>query len=206
MARLGNLRVSDVLDYERDIKGKGLIRLRAGVGAGKNYWVRHLPEQYPKLQILMITSRKNVAAAEAIKLGTDNRIHTSQLINTADREWYEDMPGSLMVCTNAYLEYFLKNIYDIQKRQTHLWDKFDVIFIDEAHSLSSDASFANSSFHVAQFIRHVRQYNPRCDVVLMSGTQEPIDWLFTSNYLGEEHSRIFCCWTSLPRDLMQSSR
>ena len=38
MARLGTLRVSDVLDYERDIKGKGLIRLREGVGAGKNYW------------------------------------------------------------------------------------------------------------------------------------------------------------------------
>ena len=58
MARLGTLRVSDVLDYERDIKGKRLIRLRAGVGAGKNYWARHLLEKHPDLQNLLITSRK----------------------------------------------------------------------------------------------------------------------------------------------------
>jgi hypothetical protein len=46
MARLGTARVQDVLNYERDIRGKGLIRLRAGVGAGKNYWVHHLPNTY----------------------------------------------------------------------------------------------------------------------------------------------------------------
>lgn len=190
MARLGTLRVGDVLDYERDIKGKGLIRLRAGVGAGKNYWVRHLPESYPDLQILMITSRKNVAEAEALRLNTETGIYFSQLIDTANREWYEDMPGSLVVCTNAYLEYFLKNIYDPQNSMTHLWNKFDVIFIDEAHSMTSDASFADSSFHVAQFIRHVRRFNPRCDVILMSGTQEPIDWMFSDDYLGNEYTDI----------------
>lgn len=190
MARLGTLRVGDVLDYERDIMGKGLIRLRAGVGAGKNYWVRHLPEQHPDLQILMITSRKNVAEAEALKLDTDTGICIRQLINTADREWYEDVTGTLVVCTNAYLEYFLRNIYDAQNPMTHLWDKFDVIFIDEAHSMTSDASFADSSFHLAQFVKHVRRYNPRCDVVLMSGTQEPIDWLFSEEFFGEDYTTI----------------
>ena len=190
MARLGTLRVDDVLDYERDIKGKGVIRLRAGVGAGKNYWVRHLPESYPSLQILMITSRKNVAEAEALRLDTDTGIYISRLFDTADREWYTDIPGSLVVCTNAYLEYFLKNIYDPQNPMTHLWNKFDVIFIDEAHSLSSDASFADSSFHVAQFICHARSLNPQCDVVLMSGTQEPIDWLFSEDFIGENHTEI----------------
>lgn len=190
MARLGTLRVDAVLDYERDIKGKGLVRLRAGVGAGKNYWVRHLPESYPDLQILMVTSRKNVAEAEAIKLGTDNKIHISKLINTNDREWYDDIPGSLIVCTNAYLDYFLANIYDANKPSTHLWDKFDVIFIDEAHSMSSDASFADSSFQLAQFIQHARKNNPRCDIVLMSGTQEPIDWFFSQDHISEEHTTI----------------
>ena len=70
MARLGTLRVSDVLDYERDIKGKRLIRLRAGVGAGKNYWARHLLEKHPDLQILLITSRKNAAAVRALMSGS----------------------------------------------------------------------------------------------------------------------------------------
>lgn len=190
MARIGTLRVADVLDYERDIKGKGLVRLRAGVGAGKNYWVRHLPNKYPDLQILMITSRKNVAEAEALKLDISTGVYISQLIDIANREWYEDVPGSLVVCTNAYIEYFLRNIYDEQNPMTHLWNKFDVIFVDEAHSLTSDASFANSSFQVAQFIRHVRRYNTCCDVVLMSGTQEPVDWLFSEAYLGEEYTII----------------
>ena len=75
MARLGNLRVSDVLDYERDIKGKRLVRLRAGVGAGKNYWARHLLEKHPDLQILLITSRKNTAEAEAFQVGTTGGEH-----------------------------------------------------------------------------------------------------------------------------------
>lgn len=139
MARLGALRVSDVLDYERDIKGKRLVRLRAGVGAGKNYWVRHLPESNPDLQILMITSRKNVAQAEAFKLGTDRKIHTSQLIDIRNRDWYTDYSGNLLICTNGYIAHFFKNIFDIQKPQTHLWDKFDLIIVDEVHSLTSDA-------------------------------------------------------------------
>lgn len=135
MARLGTLRVSDVLDYERDIKGKRLIRLRAGVGAGKNYWARHLLEKHPDLQILLITSRKNTAEAEAFKLDIDCKIHTSRLIDIHDKDWYEDFPGNLMVCTNAYIEYFLKNLYRREKPKTHLWDKFDLIFVDEVHSL-----------------------------------------------------------------------
>ena len=82
MARLGTLRVDAVLDYERDIKGKGLVRLRAGVGAGKNYWVRHFPESYPDLQILMVTSRKFGTTGKSKKLLHCN-IFLMQLQQTA---------------------------------------------------------------------------------------------------------------------------
>lgn len=108
MARLGTQRVDDVLDYERDIKGRRLIRLKAGVGAGKNYWVRQLPQKHPDLQILLITSRKNTASAEAIKLGTDCKIHTSQLINIRDKDWNGDLNGNLFVVTNAYIKHFFE--------------------------------------------------------------------------------------------------
>lgn len=190
MARLGTSRVSDVLDYERDIKGKRLVRLRAGVGAGKNYWVRHLPEKHPDLQILMITSRKNVAEAEAFQLGTDCKIHTSRLINIRDREWYTDYAGNLLVCTNGYIEHFFKNIFDIQNQQTHLWDKFDLIIIDEAHSLTSDASFADSPFYVERFIHHALRLNSNCDILVMSGTPAPTDWLFTDEHWGTQYASI----------------
>ena len=190
MARLGTLRVSDVLDYERDIKGKRLIRLRAGVGAGKNYWARHLSEKLPDLQILLITSRKNVAEAEAIHLDIDTKIHTSQLIDIKDRDWYTDYSGNLFVCTNAYIEYFFENIFDIMKSQTHLWDKFDLIIVDEVHALTADASFANSPFYVERFIHHALRLNHRCDVLVMSGTPDPTDWLFTDGYWGTEYTSL----------------
>lgn len=190
MARLGTLRVGDVLDYERDIKGKGLIRLRAGVGAGKNYWARHLLEKHSDLQILLITSRKNTAEAEAFRLGTDCKIHTSRLIDTQDKDWFEDFPGNLMVCTNAYIEYFLKNLYRRDNPQTHLWNKFDLIFVDEVHSLTADASFADSPFAVERFIYYTLRYNARCDIVAMSGTPDSTDWLFTEGHWGTDYVNI----------------
>ena len=190
MARLGTLRVDDVLDYERDIKGKGIIRLRAGVGAGKNYWARHLLEKHPDLQILLITSRKNTAEAEAYQLDTDCKIHLKRLIDTQDKDWYTDLPGNLMVCTNAYIDHFFKKIYDKENQQTHLWSKFDLIFVDEVHSLTADASFANSPFSVERFIHHTRAMNPNCDIVAMSGTPSSTDWLFTAEHWGTEYTNI----------------
>ena len=76
MARHGTLRVADpgVLEYERDIKGKGLVRLRAGVGSGKNYWVRKLRKDRPDLRILVVTSRKNIAESDAEKLKIDTKV------------------------------------------------------------------------------------------------------------------------------------
>ena len=136
---------------------------------------------------MLITSRKNVAEGEAYKLGTDNKIHQSRLFDKEDRRWLEELiPGNVVVVTNAYIAHYLQKIYAKDNPSTHLWNKFDVIFVDEAHSLTADATFADSSFHVAQFIRHCRRLNPSCDIVMMSGTQEPIDWMFTEEYgLGE---------------------
>lgn len=190
MARLGTKRVDDILDYEKHIKGKGLIRLKAGVGAGKNYWVRQLPEKHPDLQILLITSRKNTASAEAIKLGTDCKIHTSRLINIQDKDWYGDLDGNLFVVTNAYIRHFFMNIFDYQKPSTHLWNKFDLIFVDEVHSLIADASFADSSFYVERFIHHTLRMNKACDIVAMSGTPESADWLFTDDIWSSKYTSI----------------
>lgn len=190
MARLGTARVDDVLDYERDIKGKHLIRLRAGVGAGKNYWARHLLEKHPDLQILLITSRKNTAEAEAYHIGTDCKIHISQLFDTEDKDWGTELPGNLMICTNAYIDYFFKKIYSKDKLHTHLWNKFDLIFVDEVHSLTADASFADSPFTVERFVHHTLHKNPKCDVVVMSGTPASTDWLFSAEHWGTEYTSI----------------
>lgn len=95
-----------------------------------------------------------------------------------------------MICTNAYIDHFFKNIYSKDKPQTHLWNKFDLIFVDEVHSLTADASFADSPFTVERFISHTLHKNPKCDVVVMSGTPASTDWLFTAEHWGTEYTSI----------------
>ncbi len=180
MARLGTKRVSDVIDYERDIRGKGLIKLTAGVGSGKNYWVGKLPTQIKNMRMLLITSRRNTADAEALTTNADQRIHISELVDDWELHRYTECGEQLfthIVCTNSYIEYFLKNIYDLRDDRTHLWDKFDLIVIDEAHSLTTDATFSDAPFYVEQLIRTTRKLNKNCDIILMSGTPDPIRWL-----------------------------
>lgn len=180
MARLGTKRVSDVIDYERDIRGKGLIKLTAGVGSGKNYWVGKLPTRIKNTRMLLITSRRNTADAEALTTNADQRIHISELVDDWELHRYSECGEQIfthIVCTNSYIEYFFKNIYDLRDDRTHLWDKFDLIVIDEAHSLTTDATFSDAPFYVEQLIRTTRKLNKNCDIILMSGTPDPIRWL-----------------------------
>jgi len=187
MARLGSKRVSDAINYERDIKGKRLIRLNAGVGSGKNYWVVKLSQEHPELRILFITSRVNVANSQALKMGAEKFLDIETLID--DDIWGEPAPNSKkkIVCTNARIANFIKSSYDPENRKTHLWTKFDLIIVDEAHSLSMDATFSDNVFYVEKLLKYTYNNNKNCDIVMMSGTQDPIDWLFN----GQINERIY---------------
>ena len=65
-----------------------------------------------------------------------------------------------------------------------------MIFVDEVHSLTADASFADSTFTVERFIHHTLRKNPKCDVVVMSGTPASTDWLFSKEHWGTEYTSI----------------
>jgi len=59
---------------------------------------------------------------------------------------------------------------------------FDFIFLDEAHSVVTDATFADSSFQVWRFISWVlAQKDCKSKAILMSGTPEPVKALITQN-------------------------
>ena len=171
MARKNTLRVSDKLDYEEHIKGKRLIRLSAGVCSGKNYAFEKIAFQYPNLRMLIITSRKNTVIAQANKLKANSFI---------DLDECNDMqPNSgkcNVVCTNACIERYFKNQYNPKDKRTHLWDKFDLIVLDEAHALTTDATFTDC-FYTERFLKHTYYKNPNCDIVFMSGTLSPVNWL-----------------------------
>lgn len=167
--------LSEVINYKEDIAPYRLIQIYSGVGSGKNYWVQTLAEQGKN--ILFITSRKITAEVQdenirGIKVDLDNwHRHT---ING------EPVGGNQYVVsrTNAWIAYFARNTYDPEDTKTHIWKYFDYIFLDEAHSVVTDATFADSSFQVWRFMAWVAAHKSfKCKVILMSGTPEPIQQL-----------------------------
>ena len=56
-------------------------------------------------------------------------------------------------CTNAFIERYLQYVYHPQDITTHLWELFDLIVVDEAHSLVMDASYQSAPFYVDDLIR-----------------------------------------------------
>lgn len=99
-----------------------IIEIISGVGSGKNYWVETLAKQGKR--ILLITSRKITADAQAQKLGCSRWIDLEDL-------WIDDTlmqsPPHQVVVTNASIEQFIKTRYK----------KDDMIFRITAYSIYS---------------------------------------------------------------------
>ena len=92
-----------------------------------------------------------------------------------------------VVCTNAFIERYMQYRYRPLDATTHLWELFDLIVIDEAHSLVLDASYQSAPFYVMELInefcaRHKAAANdpekhpaPRCgNILLMTGSVKPM--------------------------------
>lgn len=164
--------LSEVIDYEKDIEPYKLILLHSGVGSGKNFWVQTLAEQ--GMNVLFITSRKITAEVQA-----KNIRETKLDLEAWHRNTIAGKPVGnnqyLISRTNAWINHFARNIYDPEDISTHIWEYFDFIFLDEAHSVVTDATFADSSFQVWRFMSWVLiQKKCKSKVILMSGTPEPL--------------------------------
>ena len=95
-----------------------------------------------------------------------------------------------VVCTNAFIEKYLKYRHNPDDPTTHLWNLFDIIVVDEIHSLVLDATYQTAPFYVSSLInefifRYKRaQRSPkRCKaplckhLILMTGSPDPITGL-----------------------------
>lgn len=87
-----------------------------------------------------------------------------------------------VVCTYAKIEHLLKRIYAydldlLEDANTLFWRWFDVIAIDEIHSLVLDASYQSAPFHIFTLIKafYERCKNPDKHMILMTGTPQPIE-------------------------------
>ena len=172
--------VIDTKEWEKEFAPFDLVEMIAGVGAGKNHWVCELAKQQNN-SVLFVTSRRITADMQSKKMNASRTIDWDKF----KRHALGGKPmkgGKLLVsCTNARLASFIRNDYNAQDRSTFLWEYFNYIIIDEAHSLVTDSSFADSSFYVWQFIAWVAKEeakkldrNKMCKIILMSGTPEPL--------------------------------
>lgn len=165
--------LSEVINYENDIEPYQIIEIYSGVGSGKNYWVEKLASEGKS--ILFITSRRVTAQAQAKKMSGKRWIDLDAL----GQEGIGSKKQNLVVVTNAGLEHFVKEKYDKNNENTHIWKYFDLIVLDEAHSLTTDATFTDSPFHVKDFLKWVQVHDKRCKIIFMTGTPEPIEWIFS---------------------------
>ena len=174
--------VSEIINLAEDILPYRIIQIKAGVGAGKNAWVTNdlAAKGY---NILFITSRKITAEMQAKNMMARTFIDLDRFM----RYTIGGVPKKsknkqfLVSCTNSRLASFILTEYEPDTPKTHLWKFFDFIVVDEAHSLVTDAAFADSVFHVWTFLRHVFECGePDCRIILMSGTPEPLDELLST--------------------------
>lgn len=212
-------RVSEVIDYGRDIAPYPLTMIYAGLGSGKNTFAGHLMngnEEYgiPKLNVLLITSRKakvvETLSDESLDIGKGigdkkslRKILTelSFGVDTYRREIEEDPRGwgstiqCSTACTNAFIAKYHQYVYDPNDPSTHLWNRFDVIIVDEVHALVTDSTYQTAPFHtyalVKETVERINAYRsneqkppeerdpaikkPVCqNVIMMTGTPEAV--------------------------------
>lgn len=169
--------LSDMINYQNDIMPYRFIQIYSGVGSGKNRWIQNQAKDGKR--VLLITSRQITADAQAQKLGADRWIDLDKLLDRADREFeclYTDITRCV-VCTNSGFARFVRDRFSPSDSQTYLWNKFDLIVLDECHSLSTDATFADDPFYIEKFIRFAIKQPSKCKFIFMTGTLSPIQWL-----------------------------
>lgn len=169
--------LSDAIFYKSDIKPYRYIHLYAGVGSGKNTFINRFvngdPEyKIPKMIVLVITSRRSKVdelhadeeAEYACCVGKWGNM-TSAVYDEGDLERFKEHLRTIqcewgeqafyqksVACTNAFIEAYIKNVYDPNDPGTHIWNLFDMIVVDEFHSLVMDASYQSSPFYVNSLI------------------------------------------------------
>lgn len=195
------VRLSDVIDYQRDIAPYRFVEIHAGPGAGKNTLIEKFAKGEmpgaPKMRVLLITSRRaKVDETFATYLDSDNE-SLSLFKKRVGKAWdVVDPKGAHVlagigntICTSAFIAGYLKNVYRKDDARTHLWEMYDVIAVDEIHSVMLDSTYQDAPFYIYDLINH---YLDRCNseeypdpickhVIIMTGTPEPLSDYFPAD-------------------------
>ena len=79
------------------------------------------------------------------------------------------------VQTNAKVEFAQRDEYCPDQSITQPWFCYDLIVVDEVHSVVADASYQTAPFYVRRLIERVLEINPKCKVITMTGTPQVLE-------------------------------
>ncbi len=184
----------DVIDYQKDIAPYRFIEIYSGVGSGKNHLIESFAQgivpKAPKMRVLLVTSRKAKVDETFKKYEHQDKESLDLFKDRIGKAWETvDQNGDHTlwtlgntICSTAFLAGYLKNVYRSDDRRTHLWDMYDMIVIDEVHSMLLDASYQSAPFHIFDLINHYLERcvsnkypDPICKhLIIMTGTNEPL--------------------------------
>ena len=236
---MNELFVSDVLNYKEHIKPYRFIKIFSGVGSGKNTFIENFingdaEPKTPQKTVLLITSRRakveetiskvDIESKDALKkwkkihkvISYDNEKYENnneyKIISSIDKKTKYVVEQKSVACTNAFIEYYFKYIYNPSDTSTHLWELFDMIVIDEAHSLVTDATYQSSPFYTYELINHYLRLcnssNPPINckhLILMTGTPRPINkikFLEIPEKLTISHNLLDVCRNIVPKNIV----
>jgi len=172
---MGEKRLSEVINYAEHIAPYRIVELVSGVGSGKNYWVENVLME--EKRVLLITSRKAKVEETISRTGVDKCLNLSIREKEAiEYLWSEDKRNGSCICNNWQIEHYMKHKYISEDSNTYLWNFFDLIIVDEAHSLATDAIYCDAPFYLLDFIKATYRQGT-AKIVLMTATYKPIEGL-----------------------------
>lgn len=198
--------LSDCIRYTMDIAPYPFIQIYSGVGSGKNTFVDALAKGYEESQpdgrvetlepkrVLCITSRR--AKVDELK-NAEDAAYGAQVLEYESLDYVEDLDiyfaskrelscdgiwGTIPIyqrsiaCTNAAIERYLEKHYRADKAEDFLWNRFDIIVVDEAHAVVADASYQTAPYYVHSLINKTLKMNAagktNCKVIVMTGSPQ----------------------------------
>lgn len=162
----------------------------SGVGSGKNYFINNELSKYGN--IIYVSSRR----AKVNELLLEDICKEEININYLDTVFTTTNYGIELLVKNKRFDTGLKNVASY----------FNYIVIDEAHSLLTDASFTDSSFHLFSFINYFTTNYPKMKIILMTGTPEPIERIILKEYDYEIIDKRDECINVIPQSIQIISK
>ncbi len=206
-------RVSELLNFERDIEPNGVTAIWAGVGSGKNTFIEGLHKTIvhddgteeridvkgiaENHRVLLITSRTAKVTETESRHAEDYLPYLTD-IRDLDNWDLDEYDNKSYVCTSAHIkERIIKDYSPLESEQTLFWNRFEYIIIDEFHSLVTDATFSDTAYIMKCFIDKVYddcikgkptdKIKPK--LIFMSGTPYTTKKLI-SNFEYTEHNLL----------------